>query len=202
MPADLDALVTHFMSGWTISCPRERVPAARPSSRTQNSSPWPSPRFSSTAPTTAGFWPLPAGGSATCFPTCPGSRAITSASARWRRRSSAPSTRLPSARAVSVTGSGCSTRPPFPAASRARLRAAPSWLATPPTATAARTRASSGAFGSFCSAPRTACQSASSSRRPTFPSARRRPRSSSGYRSRAASCSPTKASRAATSSGS
>ena len=35
----------HFTSGWTISCPSGPVPAGRPSSLTQSSSPWPSQVF-------------------------------------------------------------------------------------------------------------------------------------------------------------
>lgn len=83
-----------------------------------------------------------------------------------------------------ATGCWCSTRPRCPVASRGRPLAARRTPATPPTATAARTRAFSGAFCSSCSVRPTGCRAASTSRRPTSSSARRPPRSSSASRSK------------------
>ena len=102
------------------SCFHAWVLAARPGSPTPSWCAWPSLRCCWTAPATGGSSRSRATGWGTYFPTCPSSRAITSASARSRLRSSGCSTCLPSNRRPSVTGCGCLMAHRSPAASRAK----------------------------------------------------------------------------------
>src|SRR5437016_4760697 len=67
-------------------------------------------------------------------------------------RSSERSTTSPSARRGGAISCGCSIRPRSPARPRARRFGAPSSRGSQPTATAALTRGTSGAFASICSA--------------------------------------------------
>src|SRR6266516_5560272 len=97
-------------------------------------------------------------------------------------RSSERSTTSPSARRGGAISCGCSIRPRSPARPRARRFGAPSSRGSQPTATAALTRATSGAFASICSARATGPRSPSSSPRQMLPSERSRARCSSGSR--------------------
>ena len=158
MHAQLDDLLT-------TSSPSAEAPAGRRGSRTPSSSRWRSPKSSWDCRTTASFWRSPATGSRTCSPTCHVSRATTSVCARSPHRSSERSTTSPSARRGGAISCGCSIRPRSPARPRARRFGAPSSRGSQPTATAALTRATSGAFASICSARATGPRSPSSSPR-------------------------------------
>ena len=129
----------------TTSSPSAEAPAGRRGSRTPSSSRWRSPKSSWDCRMTASFWRSPATGSRTSSPTCHVSRATTSVCARSPHRSSERSTTSPSARRGGAISCGCSIRPRSPARPRARRFGAPSSRGSQPTATAALTRATSGA---------------------------------------------------------
>jgi hypothetical protein len=166
MHADLDLLLT-AVARLTISCLRgQETPVAE--SQTRRSSRSASPRPSWASQATAAFWRWLAGGFRTCSLSCP-SRATTSVAAGWRRRSTGSAASLPARARASTTTSCCSTRRRWSAAARSRPRGARNSPTPAATATAAPTRAFSGACACRASSPPTAHPGRSASSRSTRP---------------------------------
>ena len=163
----------HFMCWWMISCPPDAVQAGAQGSPRPSSSRSRSRRSCSQCPSERRFLRLARTQLGHLFPYIPKqpgyNKRLQSAGAA---RSAWSSSISPGSRRRSASGSGCWTPRRSRAASRARPANAPSWPAGPPTATAPRIRATSGACGSTCCARRTGCRSASVWPRPTTPSAR------------------------------